>query len=341
MFICRSCGANAPPTRSTCHVCRTRFEDNKTVVYPRDDGLYFARTAVEMRCRRCGYLTSAGRLKTRDSFTCAHCGQDQAMYGGYWRDALADAWCLADLNGEHARVRDDESGVDRQDSRDFHISAIGRTGSTVRSLFGPEDEDFRQRMVVTPGHPVCESCGQALDVEVAGGGRTLVRCRKCRVDEEHAIPEGALHVPPGLVGVIGVAHRADLPHASTTRDGEMEALHCPSCRAALDLGGTSRAVTCDHCGTTSLLPLAARCQVGDDHGSREWWWLVFEGWSPERKRLIRLRDAPEPEPPRPAPKRKRRGGCLNVIVYTIFISFGLCMIAASILLVFAMAQDFF
>lgn len=342
MAVCRACGANVPPARSQCNICKSGFEDGKARVLAREDGRYFAKAAVEMRCRSCGYLTSAASLLTSETFVCGHCGLRQAQYAGYWRDVLGDAWNIADLNGVHASVRDKRSGVDRTQSAEYHLASIGRTGTAVQTLFGPPEDEYRQRLVVAPGHPVCESCGWESVVEVVPGGQTLVRCDRCGVEERHAIPEGARHVPEGLVGVIATSHRTDLLHVAPAADGTLHALQCPSCAAALGTPGPTRAIACDHCGTTSLLPPTARCQVGDEHRSREWWWLVFEGQSPERKRLRREASAPRPTPVRSAPKaRKRSKGCLHYLVYLVFITFGLCMIAASVLMVFAGLQEIF
>lgn len=342
MAVCRSCGANVPPTRGRCNICRADFEGGKARVLPREDGRYFAKAAVEMRCRSCGYLTSAASLLTSDTFVCGHCGLRQAQYAGYWRDVLSDAWNLADLNGVHARGRDEDSGIDRAASAEYHLASIGRTGTAVQTLFGPADDEFRQRLVVAPGHPVCESCGWELEVDVVPGGQTLVRCDRCGIEERHTIPEGARHVPAGLVGVMATSHRTDLLHVAPAPDGSLHALKCPSCAAALGTPGSTRAIVCDHCGTTSLLPPTARCQVGDEHRLREWWWLLFEGRSPERKRLVREAAVPGPAPvaKSPAPP-KRRKGCFNYLVYAVFITFGLCMIAASALMIFAMLQEFF
>jgi hypothetical protein len=345
MAVCRSCGANAPPTRSRCSICRSDFEDGKARVRPRGDGRYFAKTSVEMRCRSCGYLTSAASLLTSETFLCAHCGLRQAQYAGYWRDVLSDAWNIADLNGVHAQVRDERSGVASAGSDGYHIASIGRTGTAVQTLFGPDDDEFRQRLVVAPGHPVCESCGREAEVQVLPSRRLLVRCERCSTEERHAVPEGARDVPDGLVGVIATSHRTDRLHVAPAPDGTLHALQCPSCAAALGKPGTTRDITCAHCGTTSLLPPTARCQVGDEHRLREWWWLVYEGWSPERKRLIREAAVPKPKPipkaPSPRKRRKRRKGCFNYFVYAVFITFGLTMLGASVLMVFAMLQEFF
>jgi hypothetical protein len=144
------------------------------------------------------------------------------------------------------------------------------------------------KTTVSPGHPLCPTCRVPLEVMLEGVGGTRTRCPRCNDGATYGLAANAASTFAALRGVIAGEHRTDRPVARTTR-GQSGALGvaCPQCGAAL-AAGEGEMVKCTYCGTTARVPgRLARRQIAGEPPKVDPFWVLLDGLSPGRKRLLR------------------------------------------------------
>lgn len=222
------------------------------------------------------------------------CGIAQAFDAVQWTDALGHAHDVADLAGPNpdgqnpvpgrsiaGRSRHAKIGTEFTSSTKTQNSMImdGR-GTRTHSL----------RTTVSPGHPLCKNCHVPLEVMLEPNTITRTRCPRCNDAATYALPANASGAYGALRGIIAGEQRTDRPVARTARGhGGVEAVVCPQCGAAL-AAGEGEMAKCTFCGMTSRVPgkLARRQRQGAPPPMVPFW-VLLDGLSPGRKKLLRGR----------------------------------------------------
>jgi hypothetical protein len=291
--ICPGCGIIAPFGRTSCSVCSTSFGATAPVAAGRLGPLLFACIhGSDFTCSACGKRSPLATIDIEGQVECMCCGLAQAFDAVQWTDALGHAHDVADLAGPNpdgqnpvpgrsiaGRSRHAKIGTEFTSSTKTQNSMImdGR-GTRTHSL----------RTTVSPGHPLCKTCRVPLEVALEPNGVTRTRCPQCNDGATYGLPPNASTVYADLRGIVAGEQRTDRPVARIARgQGGVEAVVCPQCGAAL-AAGDGEMVKCTFCSMTSRVPgkLARRQRQGVPPPMVPFW-VLLDGLSPGRKKLLR------------------------------------------------------
>lgn len=304
MELCGACGAVALPEARRCGVCDAGL--SRLRAGPSRDDLLVVGVRCRFQCRGCGHLAPLDRLDVDGTVRCQRCGLEQAFDVSSWREALIFAHGVADLAGPEPEGRFRDPCFDLSESNPhratgvkavwetFAVSGEVRQGASVlqRSL------EIRAH----PGRPLC-ACGGVYDLRRVRDG-VEARCTQCDKTEHARVEPDAGRFNGALRATLSSA--AANPDATRGLTGSM-GYSCPGCGAPLKVGPGATVATCDFCKLSSKVNVPGG--TGEDRPPAVWW-LVFEGGSLERARLLRENGALEGDPsslPEP-PQRKPEGG---------------------------------
>lgn len=300
MRICPGCGIIAPLGRSACSVCNASFAAAPYAPGRIGSMLFACVHGCDFACTACGKRSPLASLDVDGQVECLCCGLTQAFDAVQWTDALSHAHDVADLCGPHpdgqnpvpgrpvaGRSRHAKIGTEFTSSTNTQNGMImdGR-GTRTHSL----------RTTVSPGHPLCRTCKVPLEVGVEAGGVTRTRCPRCNDGATYALPATSSSVFGALRGIIAAEQRTDKPVARIARGaGGGEAVVCPQCGAAL-AAGDGEIVKCTFCSVMVRVPgrLARRQRQGEPPPMVAFW-VLLDGLSPGRKRLMKGRDEDDDE----------------------------------------------
>ena len=292
MRVCPGCGIIAPFARPECGVCKTPFGPTPPVAAGRVGSVLFACIhGCEFKCTACGMPSPLASVELGGQVECMRCGLVQAFDVAQWTDALGHAHDVADLAGPNPEGQNPVPGrpitgksVHGRIGTEFTSSTKTQNGM-IMDARGTRHHTLKT--TVSPGHPLCTACRVPLDV-VLEGASTRTRCPRCNDGATYGLPAGAGSTFAALRGVIAGEHRTDRPVARTTR-GQSGALGvaCPQCGAAL-AAGEGEMVKCTYCGTVARVPgRLARRQIAGEPPKVDPFWVLLDGLSPGRKKLLR------------------------------------------------------
>ena len=292
MRVCPGCGIIAPFARPECSVCKTPFGPTPAVAAGRVGSVLFACIhGCEFKCTACGMPSPLASVELGGQVECMRCGLVQAFDVAQWTDALGHAHDVADLAGPNPEGQNPVPGrpitgksVHGRIGTEFTSSTKTQNGM-IMDARGTRHHTLKT--TVSPGHPLCTACRVPLDV-VLEGASTRTRCPRCNDGATYGLPAGAGSTFAALRGVIAGEHRTDRPVARTTR-GQSGALGvaCPQCGAAL-AAGEGEMVKCTYCGTVARVPgRLARRQIAGEPPKVDPFWVLLDGLSPGRKKLLR------------------------------------------------------
>lgn len=285
MPLCTGCGVIGVSQADMCPNCERDYPTPMTRV-ARDRKVAWVAVRCSFQCRSCHFLSPLDEFDVDGSVECAQCGQAQRFDVDAWHEALAHAHALGDLayplpQGRYLHpdiwIESPYLAIGSTDCFAEHrqSSAFERDGMTIqRSLF----------IEAGPGQPVCADCRVALTVEVdARGAHT--RCEGCGATATYKLPGRGKSLAAGLVGIVGEAHRTDRLRAKMESSaGGPVALNCPDCGGSLP-ATRDRVLTCEYCGTASLIPAQARTRDAGQVLKPDVWWVAFRGHSAKREAL--------------------------------------------------------
>lgn len=284
MRICRRCGVYAPPETATCDLCNASLRDAWRDVARVRFRLAVAR--ITRTCAACGVVTPVDGLPANGAVQCGGCGAEAVIPTPTWIRLLDRAHSVADLVGEDPEGFE-TSTVAIDQVNPFALEA--RRSAGVRFAHGEahavEDLPADVQMYVAPGVPIDGEAAEVLQFEVLGGGTLVTRSAGGPAVYE----VGAPFVPayPALAGVIGQDHRTDPRDPDVDVDADTGRWMCPACGGRLgSRDGTRYRVRCPTCGARAAVPRSLR-YAGVTDARPEPVWLVFDGPSPERRRLER------------------------------------------------------
>lgn len=294
--VCPGCGIVAPVARTSCSVCNTAFGPSPLFAPGAyGNALFACFHACDFQCRSCGLRTPLPTVDCDGEVECARCATVQAFDASQWKEALRHAHDTVDLAGpapegrfpgptsiaahnDFARIGQDHTASTKEQSTTI-ISGGGMRSLTLRTT-------------VSPGHPLCSTCKVPLQVTLAHDGTAETACPRCNDRARYTMPVGAREQCPALRAVLAGEQRADRPAARvTTAQAGVEAIACPQCGAALELG-TGEIVTCSYCRATARVPrrIANRGRAGAEVKLTPFW-VLLEGPSPGRARLAHGKSA--------------------------------------------------
>ncbi len=294
---CSSCGVFAPRERKTCEWCETPLDTSVDVPLERDD-IYPVAVRCQFQCRSCGHMSPLNQLDLDGTVRCLRCGLEQVFDVGSWTGALHHAHAVGDLAGPapeglHPHPRVSIAG-------DNPLASIGRYRTSARlSQTGTSIEDGMVvprslRIDAAPGHPLCPSCSDPLELGAARG-TLIAACARCQRTATYDVDPRASRICPGLAGVLAEDQRSDRPEVRVADVGASDAsvLRCPGCGAALTGADDAPSVTCEFCKTVARIPGRLRLQLFDHAPETETWWLLFRGRSHHREELEECADLDE------------------------------------------------
>ena len=222
------------------------------------------------------------------------CGIAQAFDAVQWTDALGHAHDVADLAGPSPEGQNPVpgrsiAGKSRHAKIGTEFTSSTKTQNTM-IMDGRGTRTHSLRTTVSPGHPLCTACRVPLEVVLEPNGISRTRCPRCNDGATYALPSNANAIYGALRGMIACDQRTDRPVARTARgQGGVEAVVCPQCGAAL-AAGEGEMVKCTFCSITARVPskLARRQRQGAPPPMVPFW-VLLEGLSPGRKKLLRGR----------------------------------------------------
>jgi hypothetical protein len=273
--LCPACGIVALVHATRCASCEAPLGQPRIFAPPLTDEYWVALRCTFM-CRACGFPTPLDGVTTSTELDCAQCGSLQRFDPSAWGDGLAFARAVGDLGGPHPEGRYPSGDVWIGD-----INPYREVGST-KAFATRQDE--RVSIDACPGFPVCRSCRQPLECQIAGT-RVQTRCGGCGMVAQYAIPSASSSFGPDLRGVVSEEHRLERREVrvQTTQSG-VAALTCPQCGAALH-GIAGPLVECAYCRTLAFIPPRARPRESGRLVAPSVFWVAFAGPSPERVEL--------------------------------------------------------
>jgi len=291
--VCPGCGIIAPFARAECGACKTPFGPTPPFAPGRVGSVLFACIhACEFKCSACGMPSPLASVELGGQVECMRCGLMQAFDVAQWTDALGHAHDVSDLAGPAPEGQNPLPGRSIAGK-----SAHGRIGTEFTSSTKSQNgmimdargtRHHTLKTTVSPGHPLCRACRVPLEVMLEGNGVTRTRCPRCNDGATYGLPPNAGSTYAALRGVLAGEQRTDRPVARTTR-GQSGALGvaCPQCGAAI-AAGEGEMVKCTYCGTTARVPgRLARRQIAGEPPAVDPFWVLLDGLSPGRKKLLR------------------------------------------------------
>jgi hypothetical protein len=289
MRICRRCGAFAPRESSVCDWCNQPLAEGAhlrdAVAEAPRLRQRVAAAQIEHACGACGARTPIDGLPADQVAACGWCGARHRLRDADWRLLLDRIHAVADLVADHPEgfepspVAIDEVNPFGADARRSGVIRFAHDeAGAVRGL--PES----LRLVAAPGVPLDEEDAEPLVIEPTGRGGLRVRAE--HGSRRYSVPAAYLSLYPQLVGLIAHDHEVDADEQDVEQD-EAGRWICPSCGDRLRRADGSRfRVRCGACNAVARLPAALR-----HHKVRnpkpDTLWVLFEGPSPERRRLER------------------------------------------------------
>jgi len=296
--ICPGCGIIAPLGRTACSVCNTSFGATIGATAPVAPGrlgpvLFACIHGCDFTCSACGKRSPLATIDLEGQVECICCGIVQAFDAVQWTDALGHAHDVVDLAGPNPDGQNPVpgrsiAGRSRHAKIGTEFTSSTKTQSSM-IMDGRGTRTHSLRTTVSPGHPLCKTCHAPLEVMLEPNV-TRTRCPQCNEGATYALPSNASAIYGSLRGIIAGEQRTDRPVARTARgQGGVEAVVCPQCGAAL-AAGEGEMVKCTFCSMTSRVPgkLARRQRQGAPPPMVPFW-VLLEGLSPGRKRLLRGR----------------------------------------------------
>lgn len=306
MELCGSCGAIALPRAQRCGVCEAGLERKRASALA--DGLIVVGVRCRFQCRGCGHLAPLDRLDVDGTVRCARCGLEQAFDVSGWEEALAFAHAVGDLAGPEPEGRFPDPIYalgDENPHRNVGVNAVWETHALSGEV--RQGASVLQRSLeirAHPGRPLCP-CGAPQELRRAADG-VESRCSACGRRSTSRVEPQAGRFNKALRATFGATSAP--PDATRGLTGSM-GFNCPGCGAPLTVSANNPLATCPFCKLSSRVSTAALGGTGDDQPPAVWW-LVFEGASAERARLLREGGELEGDPaeiPSP-PERAPQGG---------------------------------
>jgi hypothetical protein len=301
MRICPGCGIIAPLGRTACGVCHAAFGATAPVAPGRVGPLLFACIhGCDFTCSACGKRSPLATIDIEGQVECMCCGIAQAFDAVQWTDALGHAHDVADLAGPSPEGQNPAPGRSiAGKSRHTNIGTEFTSSTKTQNAMIMDARGTRThslRTTVSPGHPLCTTCRVPLEVMIDASSITRTRCPRCNDSATYALPANTGAVYGSLRGMIAGEQRSDRPVARTGRgQGGVESVVCPQCGAAL-AAGEGEMVKCTFCSITARVPgkLARRQRQGAPPPMVPFW-VLLEGLSPGRKKLLRGRGEDDDE----------------------------------------------
>jgi hypothetical protein len=269
--LCATCGTALAKTGG-CEACGSVRAQPKQA--PKTKLLVVALRCT-FPCRACGFDSPLDQLDGSGGAHYLKCGLHQTFPVAGWNKALPRMHAVADLAGP------DPEGSQRDPLWSIAPSGFEhlRTSAAVISV-----REGTLKAEVGAGHPLCEACGVPVHITVDGPGLLSTECPGCQATASYACQTDAFDVP--VVGAIGPEHRVD--RADATRSAG--AFLCGSCGAPLPVDGLGRLVGCPYCQAVSRIPVQ-QLQGLAAPPPPDVWFVVFDGASADRERLLRTHDA--------------------------------------------------
>ena len=313
--ICPGCGIIAPLGRTACSVCNAPFGAAPSAAGRVGSMLFACIHGCDFTCTACGKRAPLDTIDLDGEVECLGCGLRQAFDIVQWTDALAHAHDVADLAGPNPDGQNPVpgrsiAGRSRHSKIGTEFTSSTKTQSSM-IIDGRGTRTHSLRTTVSPGHPLCKACRVPLEVNVEQAGITRTRCPRCNDGATYALPSNATSVCGALRGIVASELRTDKPVAKIARGaGGGEAVVCPQCGAAL-AAGEGEMVKCTFCNVMARVPgkLARRQRQGELPPMVPFW-VLLDGISPGRKKLLRGRSEDDDDddddvdsvPAHPAPR---------------------------------------
>lgn len=292
MAVCTACGVIAPREHGKCSACKAPLQRGaQPTAPPRADGRYWVRVSARFQCRQCGRRSPLGHLDADGTIVCLLCGLEQAGDPSVWRKGLRYCHAVGDLSGPdpEGRISGPVSIADQNKQATIGVSRASGSFELAETVIGGGGVQTKSLFLeVSPGVPLCQACRRPLDVEAHPGGRLTTSCAGCSDQADYALERRALGLHRGLVGALADDHRTDRADAKLNAPAGTAAveLQCPRCGASLPLSAKDHFVTCKFCGTSAKVPSRTRAQLFHGDADADPFWLLFEGPSPDRQKLV-------------------------------------------------------
>ncbi len=281
MRICGRCGVYAPTKCVSCEHCGADLSEH--VLDVKNGALVFVAIELQFICRGCGLASPLDGIDVDGVAECARCRLVQRFEPRWWSPVLERAHAVGDLWGRDPEGRR-RGRFAIGSSNAFAQAARQRPGVTYSEEPGAVGGQVPPNLIVwlAPGHPLARDRSMALSVAVKSPGRVRVKGPEQR--EEFSTPESALVLHRGFVGAISDDQRIDRTVTDAAFEADGRRFQCSGCGASLPMEGDLKLVRCSRCGSVAYLPSRLRHAMQSDPRP-DLWWLVFEGGSPERRRL--------------------------------------------------------
>lgn len=293
LVVCGECGGVAPSHGDRCEICSATLPlvAERLTAPARGDGRFWVMVRAEFQCRHCGHLSPLNHLDADGSVACLRCGFEQAADPQAWKQGLAFCHEVGDLAGSpEGRLPSVEVSIGSEnphkDLGSMRASASFALHETVKH--DGIEKSRNLRLEVSPGCPLCQSCHRPLEVEVTERGSLRSKCAGCGDAAMFQTTGEALRLHKPLWGALGDEHRTDRAAArlNAPAAGGAVSIQCPTCGGALEMTVKDHFVSCKFCRTPARIPARLRSQVFREGVDKDRWWLLFEGPSPTRQRLL-------------------------------------------------------
>jgi hypothetical protein len=294
MSICGACGVIAPSNVDKCDACKAALSPGGQPTVPdREDGRYWLQVRAQYNCKHCERRSPVNHVDVDGSFTCLRCQADQRADAGIWAIGLRFCHEVGDLAGPNPEGRHPDPEVQIGESNKWADIGVSRTRAHMEfseTVMGGGKIKLRSLfMDARPGVPLCSGCHAPLSVVVTEPCKLEARCDACSETALYEVHGKAHRMHRPFVGVLADDHRADRPVAKigAKKEGAPVAIECPGCGAPLDLNVEDHFVTCAFCSTPSKIPSRHRAQLFEGGVELEPFWLLFEGPSKARDKLVK------------------------------------------------------
>ncbi|MCB9678127.1 MAG: hypothetical protein H6737_23705 [Alphaproteobacteria bacterium] len=265
--VCQMCGTALPETGG-CEACGAVRGTPHT---PPETRWLLVGVRCRFTCKACGFDSPLDSLDGSGSAVCLKCGLHQVFDVTHWNALLPGLHAIPDL-----------AGPKPEGSRSDPHWSIAPTGFAdlrqTRAVVALSQG--RLQIEAGPGHPLCETCREPVEIVIEKPGEVNTLCPGCGDAATYASKPADFKVP--VVGAIGPEHRVDRAQARQESDGFL----CGSCGAPLQVDGRGRLVRCGYCQAVSRIRVE-QLQGLATPPPPDLWWLVFEGPSEKRRQLLR------------------------------------------------------